>query len=638
MGVKADNKSKQAAGARNRRVSSKAPAGSLPPKPARQNSIPPPPGPKPSAEAKATPKRGRGAAVIGAVVGMLVGAGGITALSWASGCGTRASSQRHHPPLQSTSSPVARHSAPVDLSSATRDDSNEPEVAEPDAPKKEVEADKPWQGPWIGALAHVTPIYPTARFSKNRLGYLRHGGKAPVIDKPIQTDACKQGFYPLVDGGYVCGKYATTQVADARVKTGVKAPDLEGDLPYKYAYNTAHGTPLYIQVPSREDMLRYEPYLKDRGKKKAKDGEPDKAIEKADQPRPDDSARPIESAVPPATSAAPSPSAVGSAVPLDPDAGAPPLEDPDAGDKPWWQRDKDKPLDVKLSDLDEGDGTLSKRMVKGFFIAVDRGFSWNNRLWYKTTDGLIAPSDRMIIPKTPDLKGFEFPTDDSKVKLAGFIRMPGAFRYEKSKDGKSFVKKGKVERFAAFGLTGNTELSNRLRFYETSDGWWMRETDGAVAEPSKRPDRVSSDEKWLDVNLTHKTITAMLGDKPVYAALISPGKTSPVKEKDHRTKTGIFRIREKHVATTMDGDGAAAGDLPYSIMDVPYVQYYDGSFALHAAFWHSNFGREQSHGCVNLSPRDAKWVFGWTEPALPRGWHGVWASEKRRGTWVVIHE
>jgi hypothetical protein len=68
------------------------------------------------------------------------------------------------------------------------------------------------------------------------------------------------------------------------------------------------------------------------------------------------------------------------------------------------------------------------------------------------------------------------------------------------------------------------------------------------------------------------------------------------------------------------------------------VQYYDGSYALHGAFWHNNFGSEHSHGCVNLSPLDAKWLFFWTEPSLPRGWHGVWANAKHRGTLVAIHE
>ena len=79
------------------------------------------------------------------------------------------------------------------------------------------------------------------------------------------------------------------------------------------------------------------------------------------------------------------------------------------------------------------------------------------------------------------------------------------------------------------------------------------------------------------------------------------------------------------------------GNLPYSIDDVPYVEYFKGSYALHGAFWHSNFGREKSHGCVNLSPADAKKVFGWTEPSLPRGWHAVFATKDHPGSMVVIH-
>jgi len=88
----------------------------------------------------------------------------------------------------------------------------------------------------------------------------------------------------------------------------------------------------------------------------------------------------------------------------------------------------------------------------------------------------------------------------------------------------------------------------------------------------------------------------------------------------------------------MDGDGTAAGDLPYSIEDVPFVQYYFRSFALHAAFWHSNFGVQMSHGCVNLSPLDAKWLFFFTGPDLPGGFHGVWSNEAATGSRVVVHD
>ncbi|HHH30986.1 MAG TPA: L,D-transpeptidase, partial [Polyangiaceae bacterium] len=417
--------------------------------------------------------------------------------------------------------------------------------------------------------------------------------------------------------------------------------------------NKAHGTPLYISVPSKEEMLVYEPYLRPEEKKSTEEkkealAEAERSAEKADQPRadaiaPEDKpakADPDAAADTETASSRPSKRSakkkgdgggdgglqfLGDHGPLNEGGGEPPPS------KPWWEKDS---VDVKLSDLEEKDGTISKRMVKGFFIAVDRTFGWNDRLWYKTTDGLIAPTDRMIIPKTPDLKGYEMTGD---VKQAGFMLWRKGHAYDWPKDADA-PKRGKhVERFTAFGLTGKTRVHKKERFRETVDGWWFKEKEGTITEPGERPSEVGSDEKWIDVDLSRKTLVAFVGDDPVYAALTSPGKRSSNKAKDHRTKTGKWRIREKHLTTTMDGDGPA-GDLPYSIQDVPYVQYYDGSYALHGAFWHHNFGREQSHGCVNLAPYDAKHLFMWTEPRIPRGWHGVWSSDKRKGTLVVVHE
>ena len=86
----------------------------------------------------------------------------------------------------------------------------------------------------------------------------------------------------------------------------------------------------------------------------------------------------------------------------------------------------------------------------------------------------------------------------------------------------------------------------------------------------------------------------------------------------------------------MDNDTATDG--PYSIEDVPWIMYFDGSTALHGAFWHSSFGHERSHGCVNMTPHDAHELFGWVGPMLPEGWHGVHATEANPGTRVIVHE
>jgi len=78
----------------------------------------------------------------------------------------------------------------------------------------------------------------------------------------------------------------------------------------------------------------------------------------------------------------------------------------------------------------------------------------------------------------------------------------------------------------------------------------------------------------------------------------------------------------------------------YSIEDVPWTQYFSNSVALHGAFWHGGFGLVRSHGCVNLAPIDAKWLFSFTRPVLSAGYLAIWAdvADHGKGSPVVITE
>jgi hypothetical protein len=406
---------------------------------------------------------------------------------------------------------------------------------------------------------------------------------------------------------------------DPRVKLGVTPAKLDQVVPYQYAHNTKDGTPLYRTVPSREQMNEYEPYLtsavraREREEKRRRDDE-----DQEDGTDRED--RDADAGV-----GLPSPGENAEA---------------DAGAIPWWQRTPDGgKADIKLAELNEGsDSVLARRMVKGFYVAVDRAFGWNNRLWYKTTEGLVAPADRMSINKPPSFHGVDLGGTGQPKLPIGFINGAGAFKFELSADGKSFEKKGRAAFHTIAALTGKTQSRGGVDYWETVEGWWMKAVQSTMTEPGPLPDGIGPDEKWIDVNVTRQTLVMFEGNRPVFATLVSTGKKGATKKTDHSTVLGSFRIREKHVAATMDGDGALPGDAPYSIQDVPYVMYFKGSYALHGAFWHANFGNKMSHGCVNLSPLDSKRVFLWAEPNLPQGWHGAWASKDHPGSLVVVHE
>ena len=146
----------------------------------------------------------------------------------------------------------------------------------------------------------------------------------------------------------------------------------------------------------------------------------------------------------------------------------------------------------------------------------------------------------------------------------------------------------------------------------------------------ERPGEIDAEDRWIHVSLSEQTLVAYEGSEPVFATSVSTGREG------FETPTGLFRIQSKHVSTTMDD--LHSKDEAYLIEDVPWTMYFEGNFALHAAFWHLSFGRVRSHGCVNLAPADARWLFQWSGPTLPASWHGVFARGDAPGTWIYITE
>ena len=147
-----------------------------------------------------------------------------------------------------------------------------------------------------------------------------------------------------------------------------------------------------------------------------------------------------------------------------------------------------------------------------------------------------------------------------------------------------------------------------------------------------RPAAVGPREAWIDVDLSSQTLVAYEGDEPRFATLVSTGIGGP--GSPLATPTGVFRIRSKHEIVRMD-NLEHTGVEPYAY-DVPLTQYFSEGKALHAALWHDQFGHPRSHGCINLSPEDARWLFGFTAPILGPGAGEVAATAARPGSVVRV--
>lgn len=527
----------------------------------------------------------------------------------------------------------------------------ESEARDPDA-SAEDKAPPPHEGPWFIVTDPSVGIYAEPVVDRKlKLGYARSGGRIPVKPDLVQKSNCSKGWHVLVDGGFVCGTGGTVNEDAPAARFTLKPPDLDAELPYPYARNAKNGTPLYKSVPSREQMNQYEPYLvKAKEKKKdppaaPKDTAATRGAPKSDAGGPRTDLLVREDRIREKDTGSPSPAATDIDAPEpapelaagDADAGT-----VDAGEEsiPWWQGDdsKEKLHNFNLAELhDDADDVLAKRLVQGFYVAVSGLFRWNDRGWYKTTQGLVAPIDRFWQTPAPKFQGSELDGAEFKLPIAWVYGRKSTSGYVIDDAARSIKPKTTYERFALVRLTGETTEHAGKKYHQDTAGQWVRTDHLRIAEVAAPPEDLAPGEHWIDVNLRNQTLVAYAGTEAKYATLVSSGKESKVKEKDHRTPRGSFRIREKHITTTMDGDGTES-DLPYSIEDVPYVMFFHRAYALHGAFWHQNFGAQMSHGCVNLAPRDAKWLYYFTDPSPHRGWHGVWARETNPGSRIVLHD
>lgn len=116
-----------------------------------------------------------------------------------------------------------------------------------------------------------------------------------------------------------------------------------------------------------------------------------------------------------------------------------------------------------------------------------------------------------------------------------------------------------------------------------------------VAPPEDAP---VDGRRWIDINLTEQTLTAWQGEAAILFTNISSGLPGTP------TVTGRFQIGTKYQSQRMTGPG-------YDLPGVPWVMYFYGPYAIHGAYWHTNFGVPMSHGCVNVSVEASQFLYNW---------------------------
>jgi lipoprotein-anchoring transpeptidase ErfK/SrfK len=505
----------------------------------------------------------------------------------------------------------------------------------------------------LAAITMQANVYAKPDGASKKLGYLRLGAVVSRSDKAYGNEGCTGEWYGIAPRGYVCvGKNATLEVDQPIVRAASVRPDTSKPLPYAYGFIRAVA-PLYLRLPSKEEALRSEFKLAEHLGWWGRKGE---AANKADRIGANDVAQEIFPDAPrqPPSDTLPDGVLLGGASAADP--------------PPWWLETGARKI-PNVSGFEVPATSLFANRVRrhtgiAFVGSFASGPQFDNRRFAVTVDMRLVPVDKVKPETASAFHGVELKDD---------VKLPVAFAKPCNPNAKGTPRpcvhtyrdeEGKLERTTDLlptrgflQLTGIQRKSKGTRYLEAKGGAWVRASDVGVAiVPDPWPQAAQRGEKWVDVSIEDQTLVLWEGKTPVYATVVSTGQDGLLDPKTSKaTPRGTFRVKSKHITTTMDADGRSAqsggaapesGESPtaadkhagnFELRDVPYVQYFQDGYAMHSAYWHDHFGLARSHGCINLAPVDALRVFRFTDPPVPDGWHGT-NVESGQGSSIVIHK
>ena len=289
--------------------------------------------------------------------------------------------------------------------------------------------------------------------------------------------------------------------------------------------------------------------------------------------------------------------------------------------------------------IDADEGSPIEELERGWSVATTGEVKANGRTFMRTRKGRFIDRAQLGPVSPSSFHGAQLTRSDGEAVAIAWVFPDKANVFANPSLGAKVV--GLRTRLQQVEVLATTKVGRDAWLRIGGDdkaGAWMRGSDlrtpSAVTAPlPELPEGVGDGERWIDVDTSSQTLTAFEGKKPVFATVVSTGRASSA------TPKGTFRIWVKLRTATManaDDPGVEADAPLYSIEDVPWVQFFSNGVALHGAFWHRRFGEPHSHGCVNLAPLDAMWLYSWTTPRAPRGWNAAFPTDVESATTVRV--
>lgn len=134
-------------------------------------------------------------------------------------------------------------------------------------------------------------------------------------------------------------------------------------------------------------------------------------------------------------------------------------------------------------------------------------------------------------------------------------------------------------------------------------------------------------DKRIEIDIKNQMLTCFEGENAVFSTATASGLSG------HVTPRGKYRVLYKRPTDYMIG---GSGDDYYNLPGVPFPTYFTWSgIAIHGTYWHNDYGRPKSHGCVNVTTDAAQWVFRWTDPTVPYSEYDL-DAKPNEGTQIIV--
>lgn len=266
----------------------------------------------------------------------------------------------------------------------------------------------------------------------------------------------------------------------------------------------------------------------------------------------------------------------------------------------------------------------SGKIEAGYIVRWQKNVTLGGKLYWQNSKNYLIPADKLFRHTPSPYGGLDLRKADFNVPVAIVrAKSQGGPVYD-APGGKEV---GRVPHHSIHEILESKRVERAI-YYRIGAGRWIPGRRVISAWPTEPPPGLKPCEKWIEIVIDHQSLVAWEGNEAVYATMVTTG------DKKHPTKYGIFRLWWKKAQTDMTA--AMAGSERYRVDDVPWAQFFYLGQALHGAYWHSDWGNRRSHGCINLAPKDAKWLYDWTAPHVPDGWVSRYADEQFPGTLVRV--